>query len=89
MHTLKARFGAALIALLVSTGLGGAIAVASQSHVGQTTQSSGCLDGWPGNGYGDQNHNHTGPPPQSGIYCGNGYGDQNKTHNGPPGQLGK
>ena len=48
-------------------------------------QSSGCQ---PGNGTGDKNHVHDGPPGQGGDACypGHGYGDKNHTHDGPPGQ---
>ena len=43
---------------------------------------------WPGNGKGDVNHSHTGPPGQGADACypGNGYGDKNHDHYGPPGQ---
>ena len=42
----------------------------------------------PGHGYGDTNHDHTGPPGQGDDACypGHGYGDKNHDHDGPPGQ---
>lgn len=47
--------------------------------------SQPCQPGW---GYGDGNHEHTGPPGQVEEPCrpGNGYGDTNHDHSGPPGQ---
>ena len=52
---------------------------------GATQVSGPCT---PGNGYGDTNHEHTGPPGQTGDACrpGWGYGDTNHDHGGPPGQ---
>lgn len=43
---------------------------------------------YPGNGYGDANHEHSGPPGTSADACypGNGYGDKNHDHVSPPGQ---
>ena len=41
----------------------------------------------PGYGYGDNNHNHLGPPGKSGEQRpGYGYGDGNHDHIGPPGK---
>ena len=52
---------------------------------GQTVSSASC---YPGNGYGDLNHDHSGPPGQEHDACrpGWGYGDDNHNHRGPPGQ---
>ena len=45
---------------------------------------------FPGHGYGDVNHDHTGPPGLGLAACwpGHGYGDTNHDHTGPPGQGG-
>lgn len=53
---------------------------ASQGAVSITS----CYPGW---GYGDANHDHSGPPPKSSSTCwpGYGYGDTNHDHSGPPG----
>jgi hypothetical protein len=50
--------------------------------------SNGC---YPGYGYGDKNHDHSGPPGRDPDACwpGNGYGDKNHDHSGPPGQTDK
>jgi hypothetical protein len=51
------------------------------------TVVSGSDDCYPGHGYGDANHDHTGPPglDPDGCYPGHGYGDANHDHTGPPG----
>jgi hypothetical protein len=43
---------------------------------------------YPGQGNGDANHDHTGPPGTTpdACYPGHGYGDENHDHSGPPGQ---
>lgn len=48
--------------------------------------SNGC---YPGYGYGDVNHEHSGPPGRTADACwpGWGYGDTNHEHSGPPGQA--
>jgi len=55
------------------------------AHGAATQASEPCT---PGNGYGDANHEHTGPPGQTDDTCrpGWGYGDTNHEHAGPPGQ---
>jgi hypothetical protein len=55
------------------------------AHGAATQASEPCT---PGNGYGDSNHEHTGPPGQTDDTCrpGWGYGDTNHEHSGPPGQ---
>ena len=40
----------------------------------------------PGNGHGDNNHVHTGPPGGQSVRPGWGHGDKNHVHTGPPGQ---
>ena len=40
----------------------------------------------PGHGYGDENHDHTGPPGQGSERPGYGYGDDKHEHTGPPGR---
>jgi len=51
-----------------------------------SSSGGGC---YPGNGYGDKNHDHSGPPGRTpdACYPGNGYGDTNHDHSGPPGQT--
>ena len=53
---------------------------------GAATQASEPCTPW--NGYGDANHEHTGPPGRTDDTCrpGWGYGDTNHEHSGPPGQ---
>lgn len=43
----------------------------------------------PGYGYGDVNHDHSGPPglTSNACYPGHGYGDTNHDHSGPPGKA--
>lgn len=50
--------------------------------------SAPCQPGW---GYGDTNHDHTGPPGRGEDACvpGHGYGDKNHEHSGPPGRSGE
>lgn len=59
----------------------------SYSRASASQVSAPCNPGW---GYGDTNHEHTGPPGQGedACYPGHGYGDKNHEHNGPPGQAG-
>lgn len=44
---------------------------------------------YPGYGYGDSNHDHSGPPGRTSDACypGYGYGDSNHDHSGPPGHA--
>ena len=52
-------------------------------------QGYGYLPGW---GYGDQNHEHSGPPgldDQEDSKPGRGSGDENHEHSGPPGLAGE
>ena len=55
---------------------------------GSASQVSAPTSCYPGNGYGDTNHEHSGPPGRDAGACwpGWGYGDNNHEHSGPPGQ---
>jgi hypothetical protein len=55
------------------------------------TSSSGSDACYPGYGYGDTNHDHSGPPGRASDACypGHGYGDTNHDHSGPPGLASK
>ena len=63
----------------------GSFMVTVSSGRGAAAQTGACV---PGHGYGDANHEHTGPPGQTDDPCrpGHGYGDKNHDHGGPPGQ---
>lgn len=52
--------------------------------VSYSSRSGSCRPGW---GYGDANHEHSGPPRRNANACypGHGYGDKNHHHDGPPG----
>lgn len=56
------------------------------STAGHSNGSSACFPGW---GYGDTNHDHSGPPGSDPDACfpGSGNGDSNHEHNGPPGHA--
>ena len=66
----------------------GAFGDNSGSFTVTISSSSGC---YPGNGYGDTNHDHSGPPGRDNSDCwpGYGYGDTNHDHSGPPGRAGQ
>jgi hypothetical protein len=55
---------------------------------GSASQVSAPKSCYPGNGYGDTHHEHSGPPGGDPGACwpGWGYGDKNHEHSGPPGQ---
>jgi hypothetical protein len=59
--------------------------VVTVSTVHGSNSSDACYPGW---GYGDTNHEHSGPPgvAPNACYPGWGYGDTNHEHSGPPGR---
>ena len=65
--------------------VGAFVVTVSYSRGSAPRESAPCQPGW---GYGDTNHDHTGPPggTEDACYPGHGYGDKNHEHDGPPGQ---
>lgn len=77
-----------VVAALIATGVVVSLLAAPVfAGNGNSEKASGERPGW---GYGDSNHDHTGPP---GLVDnerpGWGYGDANHEHTGPPGQMKK
>ena len=75
------------VASIVSAALIGAL-VAVPAFAGDSSGDPGLGYGYgyrPGWGYGDPNHDHTGPPGHEDTKPGWGYGDPNHDHSGPPG----
>jgi hypothetical protein len=68
----------------------GSFTVTVSSTSSTSSRSDTC---YPGYGYGDRNHDHSGPPGRASeptpCYPGYGYGDGNHDHSGPPGRASK
>ena len=68
----------------------GSFTVTVSSTSSRSSTSDTC---YPGYGYGDTNHDHSGPPGRASeappCYPGYGYGDTNHDHSGPPGRSSK
>jgi hypothetical protein len=71
---------------LFPDNVGSFVVTVSYARGSATQVSPPCQPGW---GYGDANHEHTGPPGHSedACYPGHGYGDKNHDHAGPPGRT--
>jgi hypothetical protein len=81
---MRSRLTTLLTIGFLSLGTGGAVAFVGGGGLDLSGGgSASCEQYRPGNGYGDKNHCHTGPPGQTGEKPGNGPG-----HTGPPGQDG-
>jgi hypothetical protein len=64
---MRSRLTTVLTVVFLSAGTGGALAVAGGHVLGSDSSgSASCEQYRPGNGYGDKNHCHTGPPGQQG-----------------------
>jgi hypothetical protein len=65
---MRSRLTTILTVGFLSIGTGGALAVVGGAHfgLGGDDGSASCEQYRPGNGYGDKNHCHTGPPGQQG-----------------------
>ena len=84
---MRSRLTTVLTVAFLSLGTGGALAVAGGEDFGlggHDGSSAACTQYRPGNGFGDKNHCHTGPPGQTGEKPGNAPG-----HTGAPGQDGE
>ena len=81
---MRSRLTTLLTVGFLCLGTGGALAVVggvppfSSSDEG----SASCTQYRPGNGFGDKNHCHTGPPGQTGEHPGNGNGNGNGNGHG-------
>jgi len=72
---MRSRVTTALTIAFFGLGTGGAVAFVGGSDLGLgNSGSASCEQYRPGNGYGDKNHCHTGPPGQTGEHPGNGHG---------------
>jgi len=74
---MRSRLTTVLTVAFLSLGTGGALAVVGGSNFGlggHDGSSASCTQYRPGNGYGDKNHCHTGPPGQEDKGGGNGHG---------------
>jgi hypothetical protein len=68
---MRSRLTTVLTIAFLSLGTGGALAVAGGEDFGLGSHDGGsasCEQYRPGNGYGDKNHCHTGPPGQEGEH---------------------
>jgi hypothetical protein len=66
---MRSRLTTALTIAFLSLGTGGALAWVGGEHFGFSGDDEGsaaCTQYRPGNGFGDKNHCHTGPPGQEG-----------------------
>src|SRR5438067_2713648 len=83
---MRSRLTTLLTVGFLSLGTGGALAVVGGVPPFNSSDegSASCTQYRPGNGFGDKNHCHTGPPGQTGEKPGNAPG-----HTGAPGQDGE
>ena len=82
---MRSRLTTLLTVGFLSLGTGGALAVVGGvPPFNSGDESASCTQYRPGNGFGDKNHCHTGPPGQTGEKPGNAPG-----HTGAPGQDGE
>jgi hypothetical protein len=85
---MRSRLTTLLTVAFLSLGTGGAVACVSWvegdgfgfGFGGHDGGSAGCTQYRPGNGYGDKNHCHTGPPGQEGHGSGSGPGNSDFGH---------
>ena len=72
---MRSRLTTVLTVAFLSLGTGGAVAFVGGGgfNLGGG-ESASCEQYRPGNGFGDKNHCHTGPPGQTGEHPGNGHG---------------
>jgi hypothetical protein len=80
---MRSRLTTALTIAFLSLGTGGALAVAGGEDFGLGGHDGGsaaCTQYRPGNGYGDKNHCHTGPPGQGDHGSGSGPGNSDFGH---------
>ena len=81
---MRSRLTTLLTVGFLCLGTGGALAVVGGiPPFSSSDESASCTQYRPGNGFGDKNHCHTGPPGQTGEHPGNAPG-----HTGAPGQDG-
>jgi hypothetical protein len=81
---MRSRLTTLLTVGFLCLGTGGALAVVGGiPPFSSSGESASCTQYRPGNGFGDKNHCHTGPPGQTGEKPGNAPG-----HTGAPGQDG-
>ena len=82
---MRSRLTTLLTVGFLCLGTGGALAVVGgvPPFSSNDEGSAACTQYRPGNGFGDKNHCHTGPPGQTGEKPGNAPG-----HTGAPGQDG-
>jgi hypothetical protein len=72
---MRSRLTTLLTIAFLGVGTGGAVAFVGGTDFGLSSGgSASCEQYRPGNGYGDKNHCHTGPPGQTGEHPGNGHG---------------
>jgi hypothetical protein len=80
---MRSRLTTVLTVAFLSLGTGGALAVAGGEDFGLGSHDGGsasCTQYRPGNGYGDKNHCHTGPPGQEGKGGSGGPGNSDFGH---------
>jgi hypothetical protein len=80
---MRSRLTTVLTIAFLSLTTGGALAVAGGEDFGLGGHDGGsasCTQYRPGNGYGDKNHCHTGPPGKEGSSSGPGNSDFGHSH---------
>jgi hypothetical protein len=80
---MRSRLTTALTIAFLSLGTGGALAWVGGEHFGlggDDQGSAACTQYRPGNGFGDKNHCHTGPPGQEGKGGSGGPGNSDFGH---------
>jgi hypothetical protein len=86
---MRSRLTTLFTVAFLSLGTGGALAVAGGHDFGlgsSNNSSASCEQYRPGNGYGDKNHCHTGPPGQTGEP---GHSGEEHGHSGEHGKSGE
>jgi hypothetical protein len=89
---MRSRLTTALTVAFLSLGTGGALAVAGGEDFGLGSHDGGsasCEQYRPGNGFGDKNHCHTGPPGQEGKDEGHGQSGEHGKAGEEHGKAGK
>ena len=78
---MRSRLTTLLTVGFLCLGTGGALAVVGGiPPFSSSDESASCTQYRPGNGFGDKNHCHTGPPGQEGKFGGDGPGNSDFGH---------